>query len=230
MKHLDDDNDDSYASTLDMFADKLFRVSIKINVAQIQMLWDSGSVESLVSYKLFTTLQRPATKVQSSKRTLKSYTNQPIPVHGTAMVEVKFMNKVKTLNIVIVEMDGPSLFGWNWMKEFEALPNICSVSHLSLNTVLERYKSVFDGSLGKVKNRKIRLTLKEGTQPRVIPSRPVPFALRDLIEKDLERLEKEGIITKVSTSEWASPIVPVKKSNGTIRICGDYKVSVNQAL
>ena len=30
--------------------------------------------------------------------------------------------------------------------------------------------------------------------------------------------------------EWASPIVPVPKSDGSVRICGDYKVSANKAM
>ena len=40
---------------------------------------------------------------------------------------------------------------------------------------------------------------------------------------------KQGVIEPISFSEWADPIVPVLKKDGTVRICGDYKLSVNQA-
>ncbi|XP_052244615.1 uncharacterized protein K02A2.6-like [Dreissena polymorpha] len=50
-------------------------------------------------------------------------------------------------------------------------------------------------------------------------------------ESELDSLERQGISSKVNTSRWATPIVPVLKSNGQdVRICGDFKVTVNQAL
>lgn len=57
----------------------------------------------------------------------------------------------------------------------------------------------------------------------------MPYALRQKVEKELDRLEEEGIIVPVKHSDWAAPIVPVLKSNGTIRICGDYKLTANTA-
>jgi hypothetical protein len=50
------------------------------------------------------------------------------------------------------------------------------------------------------------------------------------VERELSRLENEGILSKVDTSEWASPIVPVMKPNGSVRICGDFKTTVNPML
>ena len=38
----------------------------------------------------------------------------------------------------------------------------------------------------------------------------------------------ELIIQPVEFSEWAAPIIPVVKTDGSIRICGDYRVTVNQ--
>lgn len=39
-----------------------------------------------------------------------------------------------------------------------------------------------------------------------------------------------GVIEKVQYSDWAAPVVPVPRSNGGIRICGDYRVTINSAL
>ena len=56
------------------------------------------------------------------------------------------------------------------------------------------------------------------------------FTLKEAISKELDRLESEGILQKVSHSDWAAPIVPVLKSDGKIRVCGDFKVTVNPHL
>ena len=43
-------------------------------------------------------------------------------------------------------------------------------------------------------------------------------------------MEKQGILEPVTHSNWAAPIVAVPKKDGSFRICGDYKVTVNQVL
>ena len=56
------------------------------------------------------------------------------------------------------------------------------------------------------------------------------YALQPLLEAELERLQSEGILKPVQTSQWATPLVVVPKANGKIRACGDYKVTVNRCL
>lgn len=72
--------------------------------------------------------------------------------------------------------------------------------------------------------------LKENVKPVFCKPRPVLFAMRGKIEKEIDRLIANKIIEPVESSEWATPIVPVVKSNGDIRVCGDYKVTVNPQL
>lgn len=53
--------------------------------------------------------------------------------------------------------------------------------------------------------------------------------MKERVEKELERLEKDGVISPVKHSEWAAPVVPETKRDGGLRLCGDYKVTVNMA-
>ena len=58
----------------------------------------------------------------------------------------------------------------------------------------------------------------------------VPFAMKAAVESEIERMENAGISKSVPFSEWASPIVIVPKSDDRLRICGDYKRTVNPCL
>lgn len=57
--------------------------------------------------------------------------------------------------------------------------------------------------------------------------RPVPNALKEAVGKEIERLEKNDIISKLDRSDWTAPIMAVPKKDRSVRICGDYKVMVN---
>ena len=89
---------------------------------------------------------------------------------------------------------------------------------------------VFDKGLGTIKGFKADIKLQDGAKPIFCKARPVPYALRQKVEEDLDRLEKLGVVKKVERSDWASPIVCVPKKDGSLRICGDFNVSVNQVL
>ncbi|XP_061164934.1 uncharacterized protein K02A2.6-like [Saccostrea echinata] len=61
-------------------------------------------------------------------------------------------------------------------------------------------------------------------------TRTVPYSLRTKVEQELDQLQADGIIEPVAHSKWATPIVPAIKKNGNVRLCGDYKVTVNPVM
>ncbi len=74
------------------------------------------------------------------------------------------------------------------------------------------------------------MQVRSGVKPVFCKPRVVPFALKEALGKELDRLEEQGILKRVSHSDWASPIVPVPKADGRLRLCGDYKATINPCL
>ncbi|XP_057682804.1 uncharacterized protein K02A2.6-like [Corythoichthys intestinalis] len=81
-----------------------------------------------------------------------------------------------------------------------------------------------------MKDITVKLHIKPGSKPVFMKARTVPYAIRDKVEADLDALVKSGVLEPVTTSEWATPIVPVPKKNSGIRTCGDVKVTLNPVL
>ncbi|KAL7825671.1 hypothetical protein SRHO_G00334090 [Serrasalmus rhombeus] len=164
----------------------------------------------------------------------KSYTGQHIRLKGATQVTVSYKGNSYHLSALVVAGEGSNLLGRDWIKilplDWPALlDGLFLVSDCSLAAVLEDHKSVFEDKLGELKGTKVTINVDDTVPPRFCKARPVPLALQKKVETELTRLVESGILQPVTYSEWAAPIVPVLKGDGSIRICGDYKLTVNVA-
>ena len=75
--------------------------------------------------------------------------------------------------------------------------------------------------MGTIHSFQAKLMVREGAKPKFCRARQVPFAMKSVVEGELDRLEKMGVIEKVNFSEWATPVVAVPKKDGRVRLCGD---------
>ena len=152
-------------------------------------------------------------------------------VMGTISVQVKYKNQTRTLSLFVVNTDGPTLLGRDWMRQLKldwSMVNQVSMEKKGrLETIMRKYD---DLSMGTIQGFKAKLTVKADAHPKFCKARSVPFSIKQRVAEELDRLEQEGIVERVMHSDWATPIVPVPKKDGTFRICGDYKVTVNPAL
>jgi hypothetical protein len=155
-----------------------------------------------------------------------------VDVLGQIHVNVEYEGQSKKLPLVITKGNKVSLFGRNWIEYIQLnWKEIFSVKMTrSLKDVLDRYQQVFKGDYGEIKDFVAHVNLKENSTPIFHKARPVPYALREAVDKEIKKLVDSGIYVKVESSEWASPVVVVPKANSQVRICGDYKVSINQLV
>ena len=101
------------------------------------------------------------------------------------------------------------------------------VDDVKLNNVLLQYKKIFNSELGTLKNVEVKLKL---SLMKCLNLESSSFALCTCWSSWKRiRLVNEGIFKPIAHSDWEAPIVPVIKPDASIRICGDYKQTINWA-
>ncbi len=70
---------------------------------------------------------------------------------------------------------------------------------------------------------RVKMTIDTGDSPPIrLSPYSVPMGIRDEVKAELDGLLECGVIER-SRSCWSSPLVPVKKVGGGIRLCVDYR-------
>ena len=217
-----------------------YRVELRVNDRPLCMEVDTGAAVSLAPESAVSSLLSPSA-LQSTDVVLKTYTGESIPVLGSLPVTVSYGRQTCTnLKLLVVRGTGPCLMGRDWLREirldWRTVAKVTATSHPpgpladEVAALQDRYAEVFEETLGTITPFFATLSVKPDTRPKFCKPRPVPFALREKVEAELDRLESSGVLEKTSYSDWAAPVVAVPKRDSSIRLCGDYKVTVNPVL
>ena len=126
--------------------------------------------------------------------------------------------------------EGPSLLGRDWLGVIKLnwpRSKLLSSHDKRLGGIFQKLTQLFEEDLRTLQGVKAKIHVDPTASSIFHKARSVPYALRQKIEQDLERLEKPVTIEPVQYSKWVIPIVLVTKSDGTLRLCGDYKLATN---
>ena len=203
-------------------------VEVTLDDCLVNMEVDTGASHSLMSESTFSRLW-PGRSLQPTPVRLRSYTKEPIAVLGCCNVNVHYRGQTGEMPLLIVAGTGPTLLGRDWLCQIQLnWKEIHQVHSSSLQSLLARYSSVFEEGLGMLKGFKAKIYVDPDAPPRFHRARSVPYALREKVDKELQRLQDEGTLEPVEIAEWATPIVAVlKRDKSSVRICGDFSVTVN---
>ena len=101
----------------------------------------------------------------------------------------------------------------------------------SKDDLLHEYADVFTDRVSLMKGETFSIKLKEDARPFCCNHvRRVAEPLKDKLKAELENLEAQDIIEKVTEpTEWCAPITVQPKKNGAVRLCVDLK-KLNQHI
>ena len=218
---------------VDNRASQPYQVVLKVNNQPVVMEIDTGAAVTVMSSKSFKSLF-PRTTLQETTVRLRTYMAKEMPVLGQRTVNVQYGDYSGSHTLYVVKGSGPCLLGRDWLQhirlDWASIKAVYVTKNSKVEALIRKYPEVFQSDLGTMKSFRAHLHLKEGSKPKFCRPRTVPFAIKDVVGKELDRLEEAGIVIKENFSEWAAPIVPVPKQDGSIRVCGDFKVTVNPVL
>ena len=200
----------------------------------VNMKIDSGSQVNILPKATFQSLGIKCPLQKTPKR-LTAYDGGNLKVDGYIRLNCTYNNKTISEEFYVVETNSTPILGLNACVSLELIKLILAVDSdtphtcpLTKEIVLDKYSDVFDG-IGQLPGE-CEIYLKSDSVPVVHPPRRVPIAIRDKLKAELEHMEREHVIKKVTKpTDWVNSLVTVEKPNGSIRICLDPK-DLNDAI
>lgn len=170
------------------------------------------------------------TPLQQSAVRLVTYSRTPINVLGCMQATVHMDGIQGPANFYVVD-SGTALMGRDLIstlclriegntvytpaKSVLPLPPTASVKHLTTTSP----SATLGCAIGFMHQVKV--------SPTAVPVRQklrrLPFSVRTAVSEELNRLLSAGVIERIDSSPWVSPIVVIQKKTGGIRMCADLR-------
>nr|XP_049462823.1 uncharacterized protein K02A2.6-like [Anopheles coluzzii] len=212
-------------------------VSVELNGVAVKLQHDSASDITIISNETWASIGRPPT--QPTDESAVTASGSDLNLLAEFQADITINNVTKTGRIFISDSADLNVLGIDTMDLFDLwsvpINSLVNVVHQNSDQYVDRLKhqfpEVFRSTLGRCTKAQVKLYLKPDARPCYCPKRPVAYAALPKVDAELERLETNGIISPVQFSDWAAPIVVVRKSdNVSVRVCGDYSTGLNNAL
>ena len=184
---------------------------------------DTGSPISFMPISEFRGLGFHDSDLQPTTTTIKGVSGHSLTVMGQRRMLLRDTSSSRaTVNLIITE-NGPMVLGLDGLRALKVEVSL----YLTNSTEGSLPRNITDlihqcnNHTGGIYIKPIEL--ETTAEPIFMKARPIAYGLRAAVEQNLQTLVNQGIIQKVTSSAWATPIVTPLKANGTPRVCGDFR-------
>ena len=110
-------------------------MTVRVNSQDLTMELDMGAAVSVISEKTFNRLL-PTAKLHPTSLLLRTYTGQPLTVVGQLKdIDIAHGACTHTFSLIVMAGDGPSRFGWDWLKEIKLDQKTIGLTTLDIQPV-----------------------------------------------------------------------------------------------
>lgn len=208
---LSDESDYQIDTVIGDENERTWNVNLKVNNTNVPFKIDTGADVTVISQSTYKKLKMP--RLCQSTLNLSSPGGNLNTV-GEFMAKTTYKNQRYSFKIVVVDQPlKNNLLSRGVSAKLGLVKRIDTIN-----------KQVF-GSTGLVKTKPVNIKLVENAKPyNIITPRRVPFPIAEAVKEELNRMEKNGVIQRTTeATDWCAPMVPVRKKNGSVRICVDFK-------
>ena len=204
---------------------------MKLNHHPVKLKLDTGAQANVISESSFQKL-RPRPKLQKARVKLTGYYEVPIPVKGRCFVQVEYNGRKHNTSFLVVPGNRQSLLGLRTCEDMNLVKRVLNVDIKTESKIgqgiVQDYQDVFVG-LGCLPG-KHHITVSDNVRPVQHACRKVPFPLQNKLKAELDKMERDEVITPVDEpTDWVSSLVVVMKKNGQLRVCLDPR-DLNRAI
>jgi transposase InsO family protein len=212
-------------------------VTANINGTSVTFQYDTAADLTIISEETFNFLNIANSRAPSEQA--KTASGSALQLKCEFDCQIEFQGKTANGICSVSTVKDLNVFGTDWIEIFnlseKPVNSFCNNIKLNNNNdyaqvIAQKFPNIIKTDLGLSKLSNVRLQLKPNSQPIFRAKRPVAYASQQAVVDELNRLQQLGVISPVTHSEWAAPIVVTRKANGSIRVCGDYSTGLNASL
>ena len=121
----------------------------------------------------------------------KTYTGEVLRTCGQMLCKVVYGGREHILPMIVAENEGkPTLLGRNWLEKLKIDWNeVFSLNKTSgseqLNCILNKHADLFKEGYDGMKGIEVHIRVHEGASPIYFKSRPVLYALKQVVKAEL---------------------------------------------